>query len=74
MQARDIMVAQNGIPPTNYPVNIAETGPPYNFVRVSSAQQVPIWGDYFARLKKVYTGTNLVPKSQWYDPPLVSNL
>lgn len=66
-KARDTFVAFNNHPLyRNRRVMISPTGALGTWVPVSSQAQVPVWGDPYARIKYVYTGSDSIPTTEWY--------
>ncbi len=72
-QARKNLVDHNGQPGYDYPVHVSLVANPnfsWQYQRLSSLSQVPIWGEKFARIKHVYTAGTSLPSSLWFSPPL----
>lgn len=66
-QARDIFVFYNNKPGyQNRRVTISPNNTPGSWVPVTSQEQVPVWGDPYARIKHVYTGDTTIPATEWY--------
>ncbi len=66
-EARDFFVLHNNDPAFKHRrVTISPTGLPFTWVPVTSQEQVPVWGDPYARIKYVYTGSTTIPATEWY--------
>lgn len=66
-EARDIFVLSNNDPEfRNHRVVISPTSQGGTWVLVTSQEQVPVWGDPYARVKYVYTGSTAIPATGWY--------